>query len=223
MPNKLLSELIDEHDSAWPMLQEWTASSPRTVEILAADRERAEQMLLRVQVTTRSPMGAIIYHTGGLLLDHRWLRFLGSGHSQMEGSITTWNAQYIIQGALIIALDAIGGVFAINAGAFPGELKSVWYYAPDTLEWLNLNHGYSDILGWALTGDVETFYASSRWPGWEQEVTALTGDQAMSIYPPLWTEGDPIARRSRRTISLVQLVGANWEIARQLSRSGPAD
>lgn len=92
-----------------------------------------------------------------------------------------------IPGACIVALDVLGGIFALNGGAFPGEMKTIWYFAPDTLDWENLEIGYTDFICWALTKQLGEFYADYRWPGWEHEVKVLTGDQGISFYPPLCT------------------------------------
>lgn len=42
-----------------------------------------ETALLATQVTTRSPMGAVVYHTGGILVDHGWIRILGAGECKL--------------------------------------------------------------------------------------------------------------------------------------------
>ncbi len=73
-------------------------------------------------------MGAIALETGGILIDHGWLRFLGSGHERMRGSLLTWNANggmiesHLLKNAFIVAHDVVGGFFALNGGAFPGKL-----------------------------------------------------------------------------------------------------
>lgn len=71
---KTLNELIDRPDPAWPLVQEWIAAATNPVEVLPPpDQDTRGQALLAAQVTTRSPMGAIIFETGGLLVDHGWL------------------------------------------------------------------------------------------------------------------------------------------------------
>ena len=58
---KQLHELINLDEPAWPLVQQWLAEATNHVEVLPpiddATRERA---LLETQVTTRSPMGAVI-------------------------------------------------------------------------------------------------------------------------------------------------------------------
>lgn len=219
---KSLDELVVRTNSAWVLVQEWIAASPRSVSVLPVDAEAASQILLALQVSTRSPMGAVAYHTGGLLLDHGWVHILGAGVSQATGSLLSWNgpetSPYLgaSTGRLIVAVDTVGGSFAVNAGAFHGTAGQMYYFAPDTLRWENLNIGYSAFLEWALTGDTETFYEAYRWNGWEDEVAILACNQGISIYPPLWADGEAISQRSRKAIALRELVEVQWHFNKEL-------
>src|SRR5689334_10661662 len=85
-----INELIDRDDPAFPLVQQWAAEAVRPIEFLPASSSR-ENSLLETQVTTRSPMGAIIYETGGVLVDRGWLRFLGSGHPRLARTLPGWN------------------------------------------------------------------------------------------------------------------------------------
>ena len=206
MQRRSLKELINTEDPGWPLVQEWIAAARNHVEVLGADRMRGEEVLLGLQVTTRSPMGAIALETGGILIDHGWLRFLGSGHERMQGNLLSWNSDGDIpenpriKGTLIVAHDAVGGFFALNGGAFPGKPGTAFYFAPDTLQWETTNKSYSDLLVWALSGNLALFYENMRWPGWENDIALLSGDQGISIYPFLSVkEGGPVAQRSRRS------------------------
>jgi hypothetical protein len=66
------------------------------------------------QLTTRSPMGAIMYTTGGILADDGWIRILGSGSTRLPRSLPDWNKgkTFITYGErapfLLVADDAIG-------------------------------------------------------------------------------------------------------------------
>ena len=66
---KTLNELINTKESGWAVVKERLQEATNPYEILPKDIKRAEEELLRTQVTTRSPMGAIIYETGGILID----------------------------------------------------------------------------------------------------------------------------------------------------------
>lgn len=216
MQRRRLAELIETVDPAWPLVQGWLQAARNQVMVWPADRIRGEATLLELQVTTRSPLGAVALETGGMAFDHGWLRFLGAGCQQLPGSLLAWNglgsetaAVAGFDGALIVAYDAIGGFFALNGGRFPGTRGSLYYLAPESLEWEDLELTYSEALQWAAEGDLATFYAEARWPGWEREVAALGGDQGILIYPPLFAEGGPIARRHRGVVPMTELWGLN--------------
>src|SRR5215216_2992148 len=168
-----LSELINMEEPAWPMVQEWIADAKNPVEVLPATPSDREATLLEIQVTTRSPMGAIVYETGGLLIDRGWLRILGSGHPRLPRSLATWNKQRTmfddgnVPGYLLVADDVVGGFFAVNGGALGPEMGTVFYFAPDSLEWECLDFTYSQFIVWCLQEDLAKFYESLRWPGWE--------------------------------------------------------
>jgi hypothetical protein len=189
-----LHELINTADPAMPIVREWTSRAVRPVEILPPSANR-DDVLLKLQVTTRSPMGAISYETGGVLVDHGWLRILGSGHKRLTRTLPGWNANRG-QGFCLIADDAIGGFFAINAGRFGADVKKIYYFAPDSLRWEPLNIGYSAFLQWIFTGPYDQFCENFRWAGWETETTNLQGDRCFMIWPPPWTaEGKKQAAR----------------------------
>jgi hypothetical protein len=209
-----LNELINMEDPAWPLVQEWMAGAPNRIEVLPVNRSRAEQTLLALQVTTRSPMGALALETGGLFVDHGWLRLLGSGCGRMQGDLCLWNGLREglpvapIPGALVVAHDAVGGFFAINGGAFAGNTGRVFYFAPDSLEWYEYWPSYSDFLYWVFHGDLQKFYEALRWPNWAEDVWQASGDQGFHIYPPPFAkEGGPAASRSRRLVPMAELWG----------------
>ena len=85
-----LQELVDSVDPGWVHVLEWSGQAIRPVELLPPSSNR-EQVLLDVQVTTRSTMGAIAYESGGILVDNGWLRILGSGHIKLARTLPGWN------------------------------------------------------------------------------------------------------------------------------------
>lgn len=217
-----LTELTSTDEPAWPLVQQWLSAAPN-VEVLPANVASAEAALLSLQVTLRSPMGAVVYQSGGLLIDHGWLRVLGSGSPRMRRSLPGWNDGKVHTDEagrptlLLMADDVLGGLFALNGGALGAELGQVFYLAQDTLEWEQLPMGYSDFLAWALSPRLSDFYTDQRWTGWEEEVQQLNGDQALSVYPFLCAEGEPIGSRFRRAIPVDELFDVTMELRRQLS------
>ena len=150
-----LHELINRDDPAFPLVRQWVEAAVHPVEILPPSALR-EDALVQTQVTTRSPMGAIVYETGGILVDGGWLRILGSGHARLARTLPAWNAGRG-DGFYLVADDAVGGFFAINGGALGEDVKNLYYFAADSLDWEPLEGGYSDFLQWAFSGRFDRF------------------------------------------------------------------
>jgi hypothetical protein len=221
---RTLSELIDKHDPSWPLLQEWIGESTHSVEVLPAERLRAERVLLAVQVTTRSMLGTIAFKTGGLLIDAGWVRILGSGGTPMEGDLALWNGlgaaawRPTVPGLFIVGYDALGGFFALNGGALGKNVGGAFYFAPDSLEWEDLERGYADLVHFLITGDLQRFYANYRWPGWERDVASLHADQGFSVTPPLWTkEGKDLLAQLRRPAPMTEIFDLQMSMREQLA------
>jgi hypothetical protein len=223
MPDRTLQELLHQADPMWPIIQGYLASAAHPVEVLPVDLHTAEATLLTLQVTTRSPLGTMAYETGGILVDNGWLRLLGSRSERMPESLLTWNGlgEHVIaeplNDAFVIAHDVVGGFFAVNLGVFGNGPHDVFYFAPESLRWQDLEVPYADFIKWAITGDVAKFYASVRWAGWEQEVAELNGDKGFSFWPMLWSAGPQIGDRSRRVVPQRELWALYRDLARQLA------
>lgn len=205
-----IDDLLDVEDPAWPVVQEWVRTSTNEATILPADPEDSAAALEAVGVTTASTMGAVVYHTGGVLFDGGWLRLLGSGSGRLPRSLPEWNVALApegrssLEGRYLVADDAVGGFFAVNGGWFDSELGTVHYFAPDTLEWESLHRGYTEFVLWCCAGDVAGFYEAFRWPGWEADVEALAGDETFAFSPPLFTREAGAPLPARRTIPALE-------------------
>ncbi|PTM53239.1 DUF2625 family protein [Desmospora activa] len=209
---KPLSELIVDSSDTKQLLQQWKEESERTVQFLPENTDANKPVLHYLQVTTHSILGHIAYHTGGIIIDHGWLRILGSGHDRMQRDVQTWNVidpeqkQNRWPGLLLVADDVLGGFFALNGGGVSGTVGKIVYLAPDTLEWEALDLTYPQFIDWAMTGDIKKFYQPFYWTGWEQDVQSLHGDQGYSFYPFLWTrEGKNIESVSRKAVPIAEL------------------
>jgi hypothetical protein len=209
---KPLADLINPFESAWPAVQQWVAGARHHVEVLPPlDDQARGEALYQTQVTTRSPLGSVIYETGGILVDHGWLRILGSGHPRLPRSLPAWNrARTFRRDAkpppfVLVADDVVGGFFAIDGGGLQVDQGKVCYFGPDTLQWESTRKGYGDFLYFCLHGDLANFYQRLRWPGWEKEVSRLNGDQAIQIYPPPGTMGPSFDQRYRQHVPIADL------------------
>ncbi|WP_189192788.1 DUF2625 family protein [Micromonospora fulviviridis] len=199
--------------SAWPEVAGAVAAAPYPVEVLPADPARASACLAALEITTRSWLGAVVANTGGLLVDHGWLRVLGSGHGDLPDVPGESDAA---RGVVVVGYDVLGGQFVWSPPQ-PGARPTIHYFGPDDLGWLDLEQGYADWLYAVLAGSLTRFYDTLRWSGWQAEVAALAPDQGLSVWPPPFTkEGKDLSVVSRKAVSLAEAVSFYQDAARQL-------
>jgi hypothetical protein len=215
MSQRNLKELIDTHEPAIEMIQQLVADAEVPCELLPPSPER-EKALLYLQVTTRSTLGALAYDTGGLLIDNGWLRLLGSGHPKLQRTLHEWNSTRTDGAFYLLGDDAAGGFFAINGGAFGDDLGSMYYWAPDTLEWESLDLGYTDFVATFLTNRIEAFYESLRWSTWREDLQTLSSDRCFAFFPFLWTKEGSVENSHRSTVPVSEMWDAKVDIVRQL-------
>ncbi len=190
---------------------------------MPVDTTFANEALYKIQITTHSPMGAIVFMTGGLLIDDGWIRILGSGNSKLNRTLPDWNKGKSfkdfgeVPSFLLIADDAIGGFYILNGGALGKDLGKIYYFSPDNLEYESLEITYSEFLLFCFNNDFEEFYKGHRWNNWRREVARLKGDEVFSFYPFLWTkEGKDINKSSRKVVPVDEQYSLNIEMRKQI-------
>ncbi|GHE45158.1 DUF2625 domain-containing protein [Streptomyces vinaceus] len=234
-----IDELVNVDDPAWPELQGTLRATSAPVQVLPGDVNEGRRCLLQMQVTGRSVLGALALHTGGLLMDHGWLRVFGGGSgsvsngrlpslAQVNRFPTDFDSGWHPATGLVVGHDIVGGVFALNgahpaAAGRPGAPGQMTYFAPDTLEWEAMEMGHSGWVSWLLSGRLETFYDGMRWPGWREEAAALAFEQGLSVYPFLWSEEAhaDLAATSRQPVPMREVLGVAADFARQMGPSDP--
>ncbi len=218
-----IEQLINTSDPGWPHVQEWIKSAKNKVEVLPVDTARAKEALYQIQVTSRSPMGAIVYMTGGILVDDGWIRILGSGSAKLGRTLPKWNSGKSFEDTseaptfLLIADDAIGGFFLLNGGGLGKDFGKVYYISPDNLEYEPLEMTYSQFLLFCFRTDLDKFYEGNRWTNWREDVAKLNGDQVFNFFPPLWSkEGKDINKTSRKIVSVEEQYSLTLDTREQL-------
>jgi hypothetical protein len=221
---RTVDELINLAEPAWPELETLLTACP-DAEVLAIEPADGRRCLYAIQVTTRSRMGAMALHCGGVVLDYGWLRIYGGGCSERGlASLADANgltgADHDVLPSFAVGHDVLGGRFELNGPSpvRPGEPGELCYLAPDTLEWEPLGMGYGDWLSWLASGATAQFYESMRWPGWEDEITALRLDQGISMYPFLCTAQAraDLSATSRKAVPIAEVLGVHAELAAQI-------
>ena len=177
----------------------------------------SDELLNILQISERSTLGTIIKYTNGILIKNKFLRLFGSEESEWTDSINNWNnfpgqdqKAHIPSGCIIFGYDLLGGFFAINGGAFGQELGKVFYFAPDTLNWENLEMGHSDFIAWSISGNVDKFYESFMWSEAQEMINKTKKGQGISVYPFLWSiEGKDIKNNNKTIVPLKEI----WELS----------
>ncbi|GMU84299.1 MAG: hypothetical protein AMXMBFR47_41690 [Planctomycetota bacterium] len=221
---RTVEELMDVPDPAWPVIVALLTESVPPPVVLPGGNDAGRREIAALQVSARSYLGALAFHTGGILLDGGWLRILGCGHERCRLNIVSASALLGWAGdappvGVVVGVDVLGGVFAINGGflgsASPGDVA---YFGPDDLGWSSLAISYSAWVHAMLDAERRrAFYADLRWAGWEQEIAAAPDNHGFSVVPFLWTtESRPIEKTSRRPVPLEELVTLHQDIARQM-------
>ncbi|MBC9928920.1 DUF2625 domain-containing protein [Chitinophaga qingshengii] len=218
---KTMEALINLEEPGWELVTSWLENATNQVVVLPVTQNKARETLYEVQVSTRSPMGAIIFSSGGILVDHGWIRILGSGHPSLDRTLHTWNLEKTIfpeehTGFLLIADDAVGGYFAINSGGLGEDMGKVYYFDPTTLEWEPLELTYTEFLLFCFEGDIAGFYKDLRWEDWQAEVSTLNGNEVFAFYPMLWTvQGSDVNTSSRRKVPVEEHYRFTAEMSHQ--------
>ncbi len=218
---KSLDELINVNDSAINLINDWAKKATVKVEILENDKSSAAKNLLWAQVSTRSSMGAIIYETGGIVIENGLLRIYGSGCQKLNRSIMDWNSgravfENNIPKYILIADDIFGGFYAINGGFFSNEtLSKIYYFSPDTLQWENLNINYSDFILFSFSTKINQFLNAFKWETFDTNFNQSNYNQAFSFYPFLFTiEGKNIEKVDKKLVSVDEI----WKLYNDLQK-----
>jgi hypothetical protein len=220
---RTVDQLINRTQPGWTVVKHWIDTAKNNVEVLPVDTVKAKDALYKTQVTTRSVMGAIIFSTGGILVDHGWIRILGSGSFKMKRVLPDWNKGKAFNefgerpAFFLVADDAAGGYFAINYGPFGKDLDNIYYLSPDDLEWEPLNMYYEDFILFCLNGDLKKFYKGIRWNSWQKDVQTISADDVFNVLPPLWSkEGKDIEKSSRKPVPAEEQFTYNLQLRKQM-------
>lgn len=233
---KTLNELVEVDTPSWPVLLDDLASSFTPVEILPPKPEQSEACLLQLQVSARSPLGAVVLNSGGLLLQGGWIRVFGGsssggprglpGMAEVNQFPATMEPSWRPVAGLVLAHDVLGGVYAINGvdsaeAGRPGEVGEVVYFSPQDLQWRGLEMGHSAWLGWLLAGGPADLY--ELWPDWRSELSELRTDQGISFFPFLWSAEaqEDIAATTRKPVSMNELLEMHHIFCEQMDVGDP--
>jgi len=219
-PMRPLVDLTGKTDPGWAIVKQMIDSAMNKVEVLPTDTARAKNALYELQVTSSSSIGAVVLNTGGILVDHGWIRLLGSGSIRLDREVMKWNRQlYQSQnpGYLIIADDVPGGFYLLNGGGLGDDIGNIYYFSPDNLEFEPMGYGYTSFLSFCFNGNLAAYYEGYRWKNWKSDVDKLSGNQVYNFVPMLFTkEAKDIDKVQKRPVPVNEQYFFNLEMRKQL-------
>ena len=112
----------------------------------------------------------------------------------------------------LIAYDILGGLFAISIE----KLNSIEYFAPDTLEWEDLEIDYKDFLYWVTTNQLDTFYQELIVPDLFTLDLSLEKNEVVLTYPFIWSMEYTPSGAVRKIVPFKELLEMNADFYRQL-------
>ena len=118
---------------------------------------------------------------------------------------------------LLVADDAAGGFFALNAGALGDDTGKIYYLSQENLKWEPLHLTYTEFLNFCFNGDLKDFYKDLRWTNWKTDVKNLNGNYTYNFFPFLWTkEGKDINKVSRKAVPIDEQFSLLIDLKKQL-------
>ncbi len=208
------------NNELWNEINEMFMNSSRQVIINTESLENGAKAIDVLRITSNSVLGSVVLNSSGIVVDN-WIRVFGHDCKSNRGIITYNNIDSSgiatkIKRMLIIADDVVGGIFALNAGKFNTGIGDVWYFAPDTLDWESLGLKYSEFLAWIAQGSIDDFYSTMRWNSWKDICKKIKFDEAISIYPFLWSNELQIESADKKIVPAKELFEINQEFSGKL-------
>jgi hypothetical protein len=215
---KQISPSINLDDTALPMIMQLIERAAGRVELLDPAPNSAK-LLETLRITSRSPMGALVQFSGGLLVNDGIVRVLGSGHARLPRDLASWNAAH--KGFLLVADDAFGGFFAINTGALGPDARNLYYWPAKTLAWQPLEFGYTDFVYWLMSSSLASFYAEAGHSIDQRSTTHIDADRCVIAATPRWLRTQKDTASGVRELSTVEFLGKKLAAAKQAGALSP--
>lgn len=175
-------------------------------------------ILISMGIKENSVLGQVIANTSVVIVDN-YLRVYANGNNEDSHNIYSYNLhleKYFGDKKLIIADDIWGGLYAINNGGFNGKQGNIWYFAPDTLEWDDLEISYSEFIAWISSSNLNEFYNLFKWQSFQRDIRDIKFNQGVLIYPFLWSNECDIETADKKIVAFNELILLNIEYKERL-------
>lgn len=188
--------------NSWNIIEEKLRNSPNNIEIIDNATASNGNTLLDTVV-----------NNADIITVNKYLRILCSGDLDCE-NIFKFNSRFkhiIGENKYALAHDAFGGIFALTS-------FGIDYFSPDALQWENLKINYEGFLEWISTTDINEFYSSFLWNGYDEYMENLNNDNGVLMYPFLWAKEFDVSTSSKKIIPLGELLETNLEFTEEFER-----
>lgn len=169
----------------------------------------------KLNINEESVLGQVLLNVSGVVIND-YLRIWCND----EPNILLQNnkvKQFYAGNKLIVANDIWGGLFAISNGDFEGNRRDIWYFAPDLLEWENLDINYAEFLSWTCGNGVGKFYQSFICKDIDSISREVNVNQAILIYPFLWAKECNLETADKKVVPLEELIAINADYQKKLN------
>ena len=146
----------------------------------------------------------------GYITINRYLKILGNDPDfGLKWANNIYGKSYD-KTSLLVAYDIFGGLFVIKDYQFGGE--QIWYFAPDTMSWENLEITYKSFIKWICTDEFSLFYSDFPIEYIYSQSIKIEKDEVLLIYPYLWSKEYKTGVPSINVIPFKELFELNQDI-----------
>lgn len=202
----------------WNEISEMLNKSPNKI-CIYEKTEYDNDILSKMGVDQNSVLGQIVANAYGIVVDNI-VRVYANGDDKVTHNICHCNLELdksFGNKKLFVADDVFGGLFAMNNGAFEGSQGKIWYFAPDTLGWNNLEITYPEFITWISSSSFSDFYCAFKWNDFQSNICDIKFNQGLLIYPFLWSKECIIEYADKKIVPFSELISLNLESKKKLN------
>ena len=185
-------------------LSDLLSGGKNQVEIIPPDLELAKANSEYFQAGENTAFGMLITQSGGVIVEGA-VRLLGSTADPNFRDINKVNAEYgnDEENYIILGDDIFGGIFALNLGFLPECSGNVIYFAPDTLEFEDLEIKLSQFFEFLRNRDLKDFYGQFSAEEYELLRAKKVGfNEFLHFYPPQFSAEFKTQKHDVRVIDI---------------------
>ncbi|MEI3338080.1 MAG: DUF2625 family protein [Clostridium sp.] len=194
----------------WNEIKSILKSSTKNIKILSSNYNNS---LNNLNINENSVLGQVIINTGGIFIEN-YIRLFGSGDEENSYNIYKYNLElkkYFDDNIIIIGNDIFGGLFSLNK-----EKNNILYFAPDTLEWEDLDITYKEFIKFVTSEKIDEFYKSYKWSTFQEDIKKVKFNEGILIYPFLWSNECNIEKAKKDIVPFSELLQVNIEFKKKL-------